>query len=294
MSYFHVCAVFDCSHFICFNSHLLSSTFLFPNIKDDKEGANKKKDTPNKKRKAVSKSVTNNKGKGNEKGNEGGNEEDDGYKTEEEQWGNNRNADGSNQVSANGPLPGGPMGTHKNNGLASLLRASSVTSSKKSNGSNEGRPPAKQARFSLDHEHPTDAIRSVDASAQPLSSLSGSDSAGVPVTATNIGLMINALPNSSGIAMVSNPSSSAGGPKSQQAKAGAKRKASATTDSDKRKERNAREKERSCRIARQIDDLRTLLSRGGVIVSKGTKSSVLSEAANYINLLQQQQVQWEM
>ena len=84
----------------------------------------------------MSKSVTNNKGKGNEKGNEGGNEEDDGYKTEEEQWGNNRNADGSNQVSANGPLPGGPMGTHKNNGLASLLRASSVTSSKKSNGSN--------------------------------------------------------------------------------------------------------------------------------------------------------------
>ena len=185
------------------------------------------------------------------------------------------------------------MGTHKNNGLASLLRASSVTSSKKSNGSNEGRQ-AKQARFSLDHEHPTDAIRSVDASSQPLSSLSGSDSAGVPVTATNNGLMINALPNSSGIAMVSNPSSSAGGPKSQQAKPGAKRKASATTDSDKRKERNAREKERSCRIARQIDDLRTLLSRGGVIVSKGTKSSVLAEAANYINLLQQQQVQWEM
>ena len=63
---------------------------------------------------------------------------------------------------------------------------------------------------------------------------------------------------------------------------------------DKRKERNAREKERSCRIARQIDDLRALLSRGGVVVSKGTKSSVLAEAANYINLLQQQQVQWEM
>lgn len=63
---------------------------------------------------------------------------------------------------------------------------------------------------------------------------------------------------------------------------------------DKRKERNAREKERSCRIAKQIDDLRALLSRGGIIVSKGTKSSVLSEAATYINLLQQQQVQWEM
>ena len=70
--------------------------------------------------------------------------------------------------------------------------------------------------------------------------------------------------------------------------------ATSNTDPNKRKERNAREKERSCRIAKQIDDLRTLLSRGGVIVSKGTKSSVLSEAANYINLLQQQQVQWEM
>jgi PAS domain-containing protein len=65
-------------------------------------------------------------------------------------------------------------------------------------------------------------------------------------------------------------------------------------DPEKRKERNAREKERSCRIARQIDDLRSLLGRGGVIVSKGTKSSVLAEAANYINLLQQQQIQWEM
>ena len=65
-------------------------------------------------------------------------------------------------------------------------------------------------------------------------------------------------------------------------------------DLNRRKERNAREKERSCRIAQQIDDLRTLLSRGGVIVSKGTKSSVLNEAAAYINMLQQQQLQWEM
>ncbi|EJK64575.1 hypothetical protein THAOC_14684 [Thalassiosira oceanica] len=59
-------------------------------------------------------------------------------------------------------------------------------------------------------------------------------------------------------------------------------------------ERNAREKERSCKIARQIDELRALLSRGGVTVTKGTKITVLAEAANYINLLQQQQVQWEM
>ena len=65
-------------------------------------------------------------------------------------------------------------------------------------------------------------------------------------------------------------------------------------DMKRREQRNAREKERSCRVANQIDDLRTLLSRGGVIVAKGTKSSVLSEAATYINLLQQQQVQWEM
>ena len=61
-----------------------------------------------------------------------------------------------------------------------------------------------------------------------------------------------------------------------------------------REQRNAREKERSGRIAKQIDDLRSLLSKGGVIVAKGTKSSVLSETANYINLLQQQQIQWEL
>jgi hypothetical protein len=65
-------------------------------------------------------------------------------------------------------------------------------------------------------------------------------------------------------------------------------------DAQRREQRNAREKERSCRIAKQIDDLRSLLSRGGVIVAKGTKSSVLTEAASYISLLQQQQVQWEM
>ena len=57
----------------------------------------------------------------------------------------------------------------------------------------------------------------------------------------------------------------------------------------KREERNAREKERSFRISRQINELRSLLSSGGVIVPKGTKSSVLSEAANYIRMLQQHQ-----
>jgi hypothetical protein len=65
-------------------------------------------------------------------------------------------------------------------------------------------------------------------------------------------------------------------------------------DTMKREERNAREKERSFRISKQIDDLRNLLSTGGVIVPKGTKSSVLTEAANYIRMLQQHQYRSEM
>jgi len=63
---------------------------------------------------------------------------------------------------------------------------------------------------------------------------------------------------------------------------------------EKRGERNAREKERSFRISCQIDELRNLLSMGGVIVPKGTKSSVLTEAANYIRMLQQHQYRSEM
>lgn len=62
----------------------------------------------------------------------------------------------------------------------------------------------------------------------------------------------------------------------------------------KRVERNAREKERSLRIAKKINELRDILSSGGVIAPKGTKSSVLSEAANYIKLLQQHQYRSEM
>lgn len=62
----------------------------------------------------------------------------------------------------------------------------------------------------------------------------------------------------------------------------------------KREERNAREKERSFRISKQINELRNLLSSGGVIVPKGTKSSVLTEAANYIRMLQQHQYRSEM
>lgn len=65
-------------------------------------------------------------------------------------------------------------------------------------------------------------------------------------------------------------------------------------DENKREERNAREKERSFRISRQINELRSLLSTGGVIVPKGTKSSVLTEAANYIRMLQQHQYRSEM
>jgi hypothetical protein len=62
----------------------------------------------------------------------------------------------------------------------------------------------------------------------------------------------------------------------------------------KREERNAREKERSFRISKQINELRNLLSTGGVIVPKGTKSSVLTEAANYIRMLQQHQYRSEL
>jgi len=62
----------------------------------------------------------------------------------------------------------------------------------------------------------------------------------------------------------------------------------------KRKERNAREKDRSFRIAQQIDELRMVLSSGGVVVPKGTKSHVLTEAAKYIQMLQQKQSQSEI
>jgi PAS domain-containing protein len=70
-------------------------------------------------------------------------------------------------------------------------------------------------------------------------------------------------------------------------KKGPRSKKKRKLDREKREERNAREKERSFRISKQINELRDLLSSGGVIVPKGTKSSVLSEAANYIRTLQQ-------
>ena len=65
-------------------------------------------------------------------------------------------------------------------------------------------------------------------------------------------------------------------------------------DERKREERNLREKERSLRISKQINELRDLLSSGGVIVPKGTKSSVLTEAASYIRMLQQHQYRSEL
>lgn len=66
------------------------------------------------------------------------------------------------------------------------------------------------------------------------------------------------------------------------------------TNDRKRVERNAREKERSFRITKQINDIRDLLASGGVIVPKGTKSSVLGEAAGYIRTLQHHQYKSEM
>lgn len=63
---------------------------------------------------------------------------------------------------------------------------------------------------------------------------------------------------------------------------------------ERREERNLREKERSLKITTQISELRELLSLGGVIVPKGTKSTILTEAANYIRLLQQHQYRSEI
>jgi Helix-loop-helix DNA-binding domain len=66
-----------------------------------------------------------------------------------------------------------------------------------------------------------------------------------------------------------------------------KRRAKKRLDGPKREERNAREKERSTRIAQQIHDLSTVLSDGGVEVPKGTKSTILVEATKYIRLMQE-------
>eukprot|EP00578_Thalassiosira_sp_NH16_P011800 CAMPEP_0181127212 /NCGR_PEP_ID=MMETSP1071-20121207/28068_1 /TAXON_ID=35127 /ORGANISM="Thalassiosira sp., Strain NH16" /LENGTH=614 /DNA_ID=CAMNT_0023212917 /DNA_START=36 /DNA_END=1880 /DNA_ORIENTATION=- len=329
--------------------------------KKDLMSGKKRKKSSKSGNKAMAKGVKKNGGSAKEdKGAEGGNEDDDGYKTDEEQWGGNR-------CNANGSDPdAGPVASHK--GPPSLLEASqgggSMMSPPTKKPTNGG---MKQPRLSINphdphnhrsHRHPDDehpeAVQSADASAQPLSSLSGSDSArdsaqlsgagalGVPTAVTNssvgrtTGLSTSSPTGNNGAVTTtssSNPSGgsgdNAGGLASPEGRARAMLAASlenhkrlsglpsrdnavsfagvpgaasnaagaqgaASPDPNKRKERNAREKARSSSIARQIDDLRALLSRGGVIVSKGTKSSVLAEAANYINLLQQQQVQWEM
>ena len=80
-------------------------------------------------------------------------------------------------------------------------------------------------------------------------------------------------------------------PQAVQSSSGNKKK---KLDDVKREERNLREKERSYRITSQINELRNLLSSGGVIVPKGTKNAVLTEAANYIRILQQHQYKSEM
>ena len=61
------------------------------------------------------------------------------------------------------------------------------------------------------------------------------------------------------------------------------------TTEERRLERNQREKERSNRIASQVDSLRCLLQRGGLYIPKNTKSTVLTEASNYIRTLQDRQ-----
>ena len=53
--------------------------------------------------------------------------------------------------------------------------------------------------------------------------------------------------------------------------------------------KNFREKVRSARITKQINELNSLLAIAGIRVPKGTKGSVLRETANYIRLLQQHQ-----
>jgi hypothetical protein len=226
---------------------------------------------------------------------EGVNDEDStgGYNTDEEQWGGKINNKTDGGV--------GNSIVHKQHHVVTTTTnnsdPSSLTDSNIVHQSKGGAPPLKQARFSIDQTPNPRAVPSAETSAQmALSSLS-SDTPMPTATSANVRLPLPSLMSAAQISS-SNPSAQIPTTTKTQkprAKRGASGKHhSATLDPKKREERNAREKERSCRIANQIDELRALLSRGGVIVAKGTKSSVLSEAANYINLLQQQQVQWEM
>ena len=211
------------------------------------------------------------------KGANGRGEDDDGYKTDEEQWGGR----GGNKVGNACTRPS--ISSHK---------GALKVSTQKSDG-----PPVKQARFSLD-EHPR-AVARTDDSQQPLSSLTGSsgtDSASAVPAVTSSSNTQHLHQSSSNPMGATGQNNGAPNPVTSGGKCGGGGGGKKVSiDAKRRREqRNAREKERSCRIATQIDDLRTLLSRGGVIVAKGTKTSVLEEASSYINMLQQQQVQWEM
>jgi Helix-loop-helix DNA-binding domain len=55
-----------------------------------------------------------------------------------------------------------------------------------------------------------------------------------------------------------------------------------------RMDKNYREKIRSARIANQIGDLHEILLKAGIKCPRNTKGMILSEAATYIRLLQQQ------
>ena len=227
-------------------------------------------------------------------GNVAGNDEDStgGYNTDEEQWGGkiNNKADGA---------VGNPI-VHKQHHVVTTNTGNSDPSSLTDSNivhQSKGGPPLKQARFSIDQTPHPRAVPSAETSAQMgLSSLS-SDTPTPNAAFANGRIPLPSLTSAAQIS-ASNPSAQAptiaAAPKPRAKRGASGKHHSATLDPKKREERNAREKERSCRIAKQIDELRSLLSRGGVIVAKGTKSSVLAEAANYINLLQQQQVQWEM
>jgi hypothetical protein len=83
-------------------------------------------------------------------------------------------------------------------------------------------------------------------------------------------------------------------PDASKPEGGGKKAKRSSVGAKKREVKNAREKERSSRIAKQIDELRDVLTSCGVILPKGTKSSVLSEVATYIRLLQQQQLRSEV
>ena len=226
---------------------------------------------------------------------DGANDEDStgGYNPAEEQWGGK----------INNKVDGGVGNSivHKQHHVVTTTTGnsdpSSLTDSNIVHQSKGAAPPLKQARFSIDQTPHPRAVPSAETSAQMgLSSLSSD----TPMPSTAVAMSRAALPSLTSAAQISssNPSAQAptttSAPKPRAKRGSSGKHHSATLDPKKREERNAREKERSCRIAKQIDELRSLLSRGGVIVAKGTKSSVLAEAANYINLLQQQQVQWEM